>query len=149
MNKTKDMISGMLDRVVGRKGCGSLKNEYYDVIEGNRFLWEKLFGIGFFTGKEDPKFGKEWTKHTDNKWLLLKMLSWFECVDNKQEEEYYQQHPHLALQMFSFGIYAGIVIAGKDIEPIVDPNLYDEANYKEYEKEQERIAAEYESEQKN
>lgn len=37
-----------------------------------------------------------------------------------------------------------VEISGKDIEPIIDPNLYDEANYQAYMKEQDRIAKEHE-----
>jgi len=145
MNDKIDMISGMLDQVAGRKGCGWLKDECYDVIEGNRFLWEKLLGVAFFTEKENPMYGKDWDKHTDNHWLLPRMVSWFEISNKPEEEEYYMEHAHLALQIFSFGIYAGAVINGCEIMPIVDPNLYDEDNYQRYVKDQERINAEYES----
>lgn len=144
MDKTLDFIAGMLNQAVGRKGCGYLKDECYDIIDSNRFLWEKLFGIGFFTERENPMYGKDWEKHTNNAWLLPRMCSWFDACNKPDEEEYYKQHAPLALQMFSFGIYSGAVINGLDIEPILDPNLYDEKNYEAYMEEQNRIAAEHE-----
>lgn len=51
MDKTLDFIAGMLNQVVGRKGCGYLKDECYDIIDSNRFLWEKAVWYRILHGK--------------------------------------------------------------------------------------------------